>query len=39
MNEIEIDARTKIVAATFLLRVALQALKNGSDDPESNRTL
>jgi hypothetical protein len=34
MSEIQIDPRTKIIAATFLLGVALQALKEGSDDPE-----
>lgn len=34
MNQIQIDPRTKIIAATFLLGVALQALKDGSDDPE-----
>ena len=34
MNEIQLDPRTKIIAAAFLLGVALQALKDGSDDPE-----
>lgn len=34
MNDIQIGPRAKIIAATFLLGVALQALKDGSDDPE-----
>jgi hypothetical protein len=34
MNKIQADPRTQIIAATVLLGVALQALKEGSDDPE-----
>jgi len=35
MEDIEIDVRSKVIAATFLLRLALNVLKSGgSDDPE-----
>lgn len=34
MKKIQADPRTQIIAATVLLGVALQALKEGSDDPE-----
>jgi hypothetical protein len=34
MNKLQIDPRTKIIAATILLGTALEALKEGSDDPE-----
>ncbi|MFZ1870240.1 MAG: hypothetical protein WAU49_17310 [Steroidobacteraceae bacterium] len=34
MEGIEIDVRSKVIAAQILLGIALNALKEGSDDPE-----